>query len=381
MGGHLERDELMATARARTGLDDFGDIPFLEPLDVLVESLNREAGLEGAREQGAAATLTGLLSKRLQLVNDRQRFPAIADEVIEAPVFIVGLPRTGSTHLHALMGEAEGIRTPRYWEMALPSPPPERDTYESDPRIAEIQAVVDQIPAEMFQRHPMSPTRPEQCNMLYDWSFMNQALLAYYDIPSYRDWLLNADYRPALETHRRTLQHLQWHNPGRWVLKYPKHLIALDVLLEAYPDACLIWTHRDPAVVLPSVCSLTGFIRSPDPAYEPLRFGPEWVTLEELVLHRGLAVRDRLADADTRIYDIHYTKLMRDPLVAVTDAFAHFDIPFTDESERRVEKWITEHPKTEHGVHAYRAEDFGLDANRLRERFAFYSDRFGVEAE
>ncbi|MEX1006787.1 MAG: sulfotransferase [Acidimicrobiia bacterium] len=140
MGGNLDRDELIETARAETGLDDFGDVPFIGPLDVLIESLNREAGLEGDRERAAAATLVGLLTKRLQLVRDRTRFPAIADEEVVAPVFILGLPRTGSTHLHALMGQAEGIRTPRYWEMTRPSPPPERETYESDPRIAQVHS-------------------------------------------------------------------------------------------------------------------------------------------------------------------------------------------------------------------------------------------------
>jgi hypothetical protein len=372
----------MATATAQTGLDDFGDIPFLEPLDVLIESLNREAGLEGERESAAAATLIGLLTKRLRLVADRKRFPEIADEAIAAPLFIVGLPRTGSTHLHALMGQAEGIRTPLYWEMSLPSPPPERETFTSDPRIEQVQAVVDQLPEELLKRHPIAPTRPEQCNMLNDWSFIHQALLASYEIPTYRDWLFNADYRPAFEAHRRTLQHLQWHNPGQWVLKYPKHLIALEVLLETYPDARLVWAHRDPAVVLPSVVSFTGYMRaSSTPNFDPKRFGREWAVLEELVLRRGMDVRDQLTDADERIYDLHYHDLMRDPVRSVEAIFGHFGMPFTDTARLGVETWIAENPKTKHGVHEYRAEHFGFDTDRLRERFAFYMTRFGVKPD
>jgi len=377
----VERDKLLDTARAQTGLDDFGDIPFLEPLDVLVESLGREADLDEARDEAAAATITGLLVKRLRLVDDRAKNPTIADETITAPVFIVGLPRTGSTHLHALMAQVDGIRTPQYWEMSLPSPPPEQSTYHTDPRIAQIQAIVDHLPPELLQRHPIAPERPEQCNMLTDWSLIHQALLAYYEIPSYRDWLFNADYGPAFEAHRRTLQHLQWHCPGQWVLKYPKHLIALDVLLDTYPDARLIWTHRDPGVVLPSVCSFTGYIRSANPSYDPLRFGPEWTLFEELVLRRGLAERERLAGADARIHDLHYHDLMADPVAAVGAAFDQFDIEFSDESAQRVQAWIDGHPSTEHGVHRYQAEDFGLDRDRLRERFSFYTDRFDVVAE
>jgi hypothetical protein len=374
----------MATAVAETGLSDFGDIPFLEPLDILVESLNREAGLEGEKEDAAAATLIALLTKRLRLVEDRKRYAEISDEVIRAPLFIVGLPRTGSTHLHALMGQVEGIRTPLYWEMSLPSPPPEKATFTSDPRIAQVQAVVDQLPAELLQRHPIAPRRPEQCNLLNDWSFIHQALLASYEIPTYRDWLFNADYRPALETHWRTLQHLQWRNPGQWVLKYPKHLLALEVLLERYPDARLVWTHRDPGVVLPSVVSFTGYMRaSLTPGFDPKRFGREWALLEELVLRRGLDVRDQLTDSDERIYDLHYHDLMRDPVGTVEAIFSHFGMSFPDTGRRDVETWIADDAKarTRHGVHRYQAQDFGLDPDRLRDRFAFYMTRFGVKPE
>jgi hypothetical protein len=280
------------------------------------------------------------------------------------------------------MSQAEGIRTPRYWEMNHPSPPPTRQTFTTDPRIAQVQALVDQLPAELLMRHPIAAGRPEQCNMLSDWSFLHQALLASYEIPSYLDYLLNTDYRPAFEAHRRILQHLQWRNPGQWVLKYPKHLMTLDVLLEAYPDARLIWTHRDPAVVLPSVVSFTGYMRaSSTPDFEPKRYGREWAVLEELVLHRGLAVRDRWADADKQIYDLHYRDLMGDQVGTVEAICDHFGLPFSPTSRRNVQAFAEKPTKTAYGVHTYRAEDFGFTTKGLRERFAFYIDRFGVAPE
>jgi len=378
----LERHKLLAKAAAQTGLSDFGDLPFHEPLDVLIESLEREGKVTGARRQAAEATLVALLEKRLRLVADRSSFPAIADENIVAPVFIVGLPRTGSTHLHGLMGQIDGVRSPLYWEMAVPSPPPERATFETDARIAQVQAIVDQLPPELLARHPIAPSRPEQCNMLNDWSFFHQALLASYELPTYLNWLLNADYRPAFEAHRRTLQHLQWRNPGRWVLKYPKHLMTLDVLLETYPDARLVWTHRDPAVVLPSVVSFTGYMRkSNTPDFDPIRFGREWAVLEELVLYRGLAVRDQLEDPGERIIDVHYSDLMADPIGTVESIADRVGIELGDQSIQRISEFIDEHPQTKHGVHTYRPEDFGLDADRLRERFGAYMRRFAVKAE
>jgi hypothetical protein len=378
----LDRDELMDRARRQTGLDDFGDLPFLEPLDVLISSLRHDAKAAPSVREGAADMLTGVLAKRLALVNDRTIHPEIAHEAITAPIVIVGQPRSGSTHLHALLACVDGLRSPQFWEMSVPSPPPERDTYGTDPRIAAVQEFVDGMPPELLVRHPMAATRPEQCNLLNDWSFVNQAWLASYDIPTYRDWFLDADYRSAYEAHRRTLQHLQWRNPGRWVLKYPKHLLSLDALLETYPDALLVWTHRDPATVIPSVVSLTGYMREANfPDYDRARFGREWAVIEELALHRGLAVRDGGRYPDERNFDLHYPDLMRDEVGAVEAVCAHAGVPFDAASRARVQRWIDDHPKTKHGVHRYSADDFGLDTQRLRDRFAFYSRRFGIEPE
>jgi hypothetical protein len=376
----LDVETLLTLARAQSGLEDVGDVPFLEALTVLVDALEREAQLDESRRASIAATLVGLLVKRLRLVDDRQRNAQIADEQIIAPVLIVGAPRTGSTHLHALLAQDAENRVPLFWEQMLPSPPPEQSTYDTDPRIAQIQAVVDATPVELLKRHPISPSRPEQCNFLLDWSFLNCALLASYDVPSYRNWLFDTDQGPAYAAHRRMLQHLQWRKPGPWVLKYPKHLMALDTLLATYPDARLIWTHRDPAVVLPSVASLTGYIRSASPGYDPRRFGPEWTLVEELVLRRGVSYRDRYPDP-RRDHDVHYSDLMRDPVGAVEGIYAHLGRRLSADARRRIESWIAEHPQTRHGKHRYTAEEFGLTTDGLRRRFAFYTDRFGIEPE
>ncbi|MDT7549049.1 MAG: hypothetical protein QOE84_1443, partial [Actinomycetota bacterium] len=166
MTAELTVDALVSGAQAATGLEDLGDLPFLEPLTVLVEALNREARLDDTRRQQVATTLTGLLVKRLQLVADRARFPAIADEVVTAPLIVVGAPRTGSTHLHALLGQDPANRVPLFWEQNLPSPPPETATYLTDARIAQIEAAVAQMPADLLKRHPVAANRPEQCNLL-----------------------------------------------------------------------------------------------------------------------------------------------------------------------------------------------------------------------
>jgi hypothetical protein len=382
MAEPIVRDTLLEHARVLAGLDDFGDIPFLEPLDRLIDSLDHDAHVEGEVRDRAVEMLTGVLVKRLRLVEDRRRHPEIATEVVTAPIVIVGQPRSGSTHLHALLACVDGLRAPRFWEMSVPSPPPDRATYETDARIAAVQDIVDALPEELMVRHPMAATRPEQCNLLNDWSFVNQAWMASFDIPSYREWFLDADYAPAYEAHRRTLQHLQWRHPGRWVLKYPKHLLSLDALLDTYPDAVLVWTHRDPAVVLPSVVSLTGYMRASNtPGFDPVRFGREWVVIEELALHRGLATRDSGRCPATRNVDVPYAALMADPVGSVAVICEQAGVPFDAGSRRAVERWLDEDGKAHHGPHRYAAADFGLDPDRLRARFGFYTRRFGIERE
>jgi hypothetical protein len=379
VNGRITPDEVVEEARRRTGLDDPGDVPYREPLAVLADSLERDAGVEGEVREGAREMLIGVMAKRFRLVDDRARHPEIAEQAITAPVVIVGQPRSGSTHLHALLACVAGVRAPQFWEMSSPSPPPERDTYATDPRIDAVQGMLELLPAELLVRHPMSATRPEQCNLLNDWSLINQAWMASWDIPTYRDWFLDADYQPAYEAHRRTLQHLQWRHPGRWVLKYPKHLLSLAELVATYPDAWLVWTHRDPAAVVPSVLSLTGFMRqSNTPDYDPVRFGREWTSIEELTLHRGLAVRDGGGLPAERNLDVQYVDFMADPVGTVEGICRQVGLPFDEASRDAVQRWLESHPREQHGVHRYSAADFGLDAERLRDRFRFYIDRFDI---
>jgi hypothetical protein len=381
MGRTFDQGAMVAAAIEQTGLDDLGDLPFDLPLGILLASLERDARLDERGDAAVAGLVNQMLVKRLQLVRDRAAHPAIADERIVAPVFIIGLPRTGSTHLHALMSQVEGARTPMFWEMSMPSPPPRRESFTTDPRVAQVQAIVDQLPAELLQRHPIAPMRPEQCNMLMDWSFVNQAWTAMWEISSYRDWLFDFDYGLAFEAHRRTLQHLQWQVPGTWFLKYPKHMINLQALLAMYPDARFVWTHRDPGVVLPSVVSFTSYYRSQNPSYDPVLFGREWAMLEEAVARRGIDVRDHHPGVEERSIDVYFRDLMSDPHGTITSICAHGGLAYSGTSQANVQQWLDDHPRTKHGEHTYAAADFGFDVEQLRRRFGFYIERFDVPIE
>jgi hypothetical protein len=378
MTDRVDRQLLMKQATQATDLSDFGDIPFEEALDVLIFSLEREARLDDARRAETAQMIVGALVKRLRLAEDRKRYPAIADEQIRTPIFIVGLPRTGSTNLHRLMAKCEGIRAPRRWEMARPSPPPTAATYETDPRIAEVHRTeIAGASEELMTRHPVGADYPEQCQSLSDHAFMNWALLAPYEIPTYRDWLLTADHRPSYEAHRRTLQHLQYRHPGQWVLKYPKHILALDALIAVYPDAKLIWTHRDPAKVIPSAISLIAAFRSATPGYDPKLLGRSWSPFEELGLRRGLGLRERLFKPED-VYDMHYRDVMQDPVAAIAAAYRQFGLSLSQTSRANILGFLADNPKDKHGVHQYSPAEYGLDEAVLRTTFRDYVERFQV---
>jgi hypothetical protein len=329
----------------------------------------------------ARLVLPGLV-KRLRLVDDRKRYPEIAASEVRAPIVITGLPRTGSTHLQALLATRPGARSPLEWEMRLPSPPPVADTFGTDPRIAEVATAISARPgASALQAiHPYGATRPEQCLGLIDWSFVNQTYLAYQRVPSYYEFYLNADQRLVYEHHKRFLQHLQAFAPGEWVVKWPKHVFGLEALLEVYPDARIVWTHRDPAKVVPSSASFVGTLRSMNsPLFDPRRFGAEWTAVEEMGLHRGLAARDRVGDE--QFLDVQYNDLVTDPVAEVTRIYRHFGIPVDDETIRRVGDFQDENPQGKHGAHQYTPEQFGFDPERVRRRFAAYTERFGIEPD
>ncbi|MET0628867.1 MAG: sulfotransferase [Acidimicrobiia bacterium] len=383
MTGLVDADRLLEQATTATGLDDWGDLPFREPLEAYLWSLAHESGQPPERLELLAGGTVATLVKRLRLVDDRKQHPEIAAERIVAPIVIVGLPRTGSTHLHAVMATRPGARAPLQWEMNEPSPPPDAATFACDPRIARVQGALDARPnADELQRaHPFGATRPEQCIGLIDWSFVNSAALAAHSLPSYFDWFLDADQRIAYEHHRRMLQHLQWRVPGEWVLKWPKHVFALDALLATYPDARIVWTHRDPGTVLPSVCNFVGAVRrSVSPGYDPVRFAKEWTALEEIGLWRAMNVRACMDD-EARFFDVQYNDLTADPVGTVCDVYEYFGVAVDDSARRAFAEFQDENPKDKFGPHTYTAEQYGLDSERMRDRFRPYIERFGVEPD
>ena len=379
----LDEEGLLAAARRRTHLSDFGDPAFREPLRRLLHSLESEARLNLVGRVAAREDITRILANRLKLQRDRQQYPGIAAQEIRRPLFITGMPRSGSTLLHGLLAQDAANRVPVNWETLHPSPPPEWATHETDRRIDRADREIRwfSLLAPDFRKiHPVGARLPEECVVILSHAFLSFQFSSTYFVPSYQSWLDQQDLSPAYRYHRQFLQHLQWRcGSERWVLKAPPHLPGLRALFAIYPDANVIMTHRNPLEVVASVASLHTVLRQTfSDAVDPLEIGPEVAEMLADDIRRGLQVLDNGCVPPGRLLDVTYPDLMRDPLAVVRRVYAQFDLPLTAATETRMRRFLAEHPRDREGHHEYSLEQFGLDAERERERFRTYRERFGL---
>jgi Sulfotransferase family len=375
----LRADELEAEARTHTGLHDFGDGEHREGLDNLVRSFNEEAGLTDTGEVMQRVRLVSLLSSRLQVEATYREHPDIDAQVVEGPVFVIGLPRTGTTALSQLVAADPQFRSLRTWESSAPCPPPETATEHSDPRIAATEAglaMMDEMFPLMKTMHHTEATTATECQDLLGMSFRTVHFDGFGRVPSYLAWVTECDMRGTYRYHRRVLRLLQWHCPPRlWHLKTPVHMFSLPALLEAYPDAKFLWSHRDPAKVLGSVCSLIHYTRSwSSDRDDSLELGTEQLERWWLAVSRAMAFRAEVGDE--RFADLSFADLQVDPVGALGDAYARIGIAFDDRSRAAVSAWAGGHEPGAHGRHSYELADFGLDPDRVHERFAPYMDAY-----
>lgn len=377
----LDTRALLAAARRTARWDDFGVPDVNEPFRRLVESIESEAQLNLLGRIAAREDLGRMLVNRLELERDRQRHPEIAAEQIRRPLFITGLPRSGSTLLHNLFAQDPANRVPLNWETMYPSPPPDRATYATDPRADRAERQIrwfGWLQPEFCRVHPVAARQAEECVVILSHSFLSYQFSSMYFVPSYQSWMEQQDLGPAYECHRRFLQHLQWRCPAeRWVLKAPPHFPTLDALLAVYPDARVVVTHRDPLEVAASVASLHVVLRSTfSDAVEPTEVGPEVSEMLANDIARGMAALDAGCARPGQVLDVWYGDLVRNPLATVRKIYAHFELPLTADAEARMRRFPREQLQPE-GRHEYSLEAFGLAADRERERYRAYRERYG----
>lgn len=382
----LTPESMMRAARKSAGLEDFGPDSFRPGLEKLMESLEREGRLTLFGRFFARRQMLELLGHRLELAEMRRQRPEIADEVIRRPLFIVGLPRTGTTLLYGLLAEDPANRAPLSWEIDQPTPPAETETYHTDPRIASTQARFDQVNqlAPGFQTiHPVGALMPQECIVPTASEFMSIRFQMCFDCESYDEWLLEQDMRPTYEHHRRFLQHMQSRHKGeRWILKSPGHLGPIDALFDVYPDAMVVQTHRDPLRVIPSVANLEYTMRlvSSD-AVDPARVGQQMLSVWSKLLNQGMASRAAHPERERQMLDLSMREVVGDPIACVEKIYRHFELELSGEARDRMKAYLAAHPKDEFGVHRYSLEAFGLEADSVNAAFKGYRERFGIEAE
>lgn len=379
--GSFRVEGLLDAARRKTGLDDFGHPPFDEPLRRLVESMEHEARLNPMGRLATRYDLIHLLVNRLRMEEDRRRHPGIVAEEPRRPIFIAGLPRTGTTLLHSLLALDPANRVPLTWETMYPSPPPEAATYLTDRRIDRVEVQIrwfHRMLKDFNRIHPVGARLPIECLVITSHAFLSYQFETTHRLPSYLGWLEGQDLRPAYEVHRRFLQHLQWRCPGeRWVLKAPAHMFDFEALFSVYPDACVVMTHRDPIAMTASNASLTATLRGAfSDKVDPLEVGPECTRRWAEAITRALRSRDRGCAPADRFLDLYYDDLVGDPIGAVRKVYAHFDLPFPERLDEKVGQFHRKNPKDRFGRHRYSLEDFGLSRDEELKRYAAYRERF-----
>jgi Sulfotransferase family len=381
----VDLDERMHdNARKTVGFDDFGDPAYRKALGMLLEAYDREARLTPFGRMVLEQQLSTLLCNRLRAQKMLAADPGIVRHEIRRPIFILGLPRTGTTALHHLLGQDPGIQVLEYWLGASPQPRPPRDGWERLPdfkRAVRDLKMTYWLDPSLKAIHLMTADGPEECRHLLSQSFTDDTFDCNATIPSYSQWYASCDMRPTYAHHRRLLQIIGSTSPERrWVLKYPVHMRNLGTVLETYPDACFVHCHRDPAKVLPSLCSLVVGWR----AISEERFDREALAREQMeVWAAGMehAIEVRRSHDPARFFDLSFAEVVADPIGAVKRIYARFEVPLMEESERRLRAWRDDNPRGKYGEHRYAAADFGLTTAMIHDRYAAYIDHFGIVRE
>jgi hypothetical protein len=381
-------DDFIRLARRRTGLDDFGDVDLAAPLQRFLDACSDDAALGLVGRFATRWDVVRFLSNLLLLRAAEQSHPEILAEPIARPIFITGLPRSGTTFLHRMMLEDSANRAPLVYETIYPCPPRSGRHDRRATQVAQQLRVFDRLAPEFHGLHPLEATSPQECSEITAHVFRSLRFDTNYRIPSYRAWL-EADasgHVPAYRFHRRFLQHLQ-HQDGRrahppqWVVKCPDHLFALEAIRAVYPDARLVFVHRDPLRVLLSVAQLTEVLRRPFTRQLDLEeLGREESQRWWDGTQRMIAVGDD-AGLPEPVCHVHYLDLVSDPVSTVAQVYGHFGLGLPSAAAASMERFVAAQPNGGYGRHAYRFEDHGLDAEAERQKFRGYMLRFGVVPE
>lgn len=372
--------DLLAAARDKVGLTEFGDDWFLEPLETLVSALNEEAQLSTLGRDLTSRRLTGLLADRLRMRALQRQHPEILEIEPVVATEICGLPRTGSTLLHRLLAASPKLTSTLSWETSYPIPFPDEgaDAAERKRRAQERMRIFLEYSPEFGDIHTIEWDGPEEDVILVDRSFTSMSFESFYHVPSYGNWLRTADQGKAYDELRQWLQILQWQQPARaetrWVLKSPHHLTATDTVLDTFPDCTIVMTHRAPARAVPSYASMVHTISAQySDAGDPKTIGRYWSERFAALLRDFAEVRARRPH---RFVDVHYETMLTEPVAQAERVLTELGLAADAADVASFESHMDRDRRERHAAHSYSAQDYGLSAEQLESDFAFYTREY-----
>src|SRR4029077_4862617 len=378
---------LCAEARRRTGLEDFGDPPLEPALSILVDSLDLQADLHPKGRFLMRVHLLELLETRLRLVEAwSARSEALADSLIQRPIFITGMPRSGSTFLHELLAEDPENQVPRVWEVMFPLPVQNRARSEIDPRVRKAEASLwwfRRLAPRGDSVYPMRAWTPHECVAIHSHTLLSGEFVSTCYVPNYQAFLHAADFGPVYNWQKRFLQHLQLGFPTRrWVLKSPDHIFALEGLLAVFPDAMIIQTHRDPLEVLRSSSQLTHVLQGLFGRVASLdQLGVREARMLAEGIERIMRFRAAHPELATRCIYVTYPELVSDPLAIVRQIYQQFDIRLTEVAAERMQRMASNRSRYRGHNGSPTLAELGLDGPAEIRRFQSYCSRFGITCQ
>ncbi|MBI4516962.1 MAG: sulfotransferase [Deltaproteobacteria bacterium] len=371
-------------AMQQSGTGDFGDCSYLEGMRVVLAAYDGEAKFHPAGRQAARATLVQALKTRLRSQQLLQQHAAVLTREIRRPVIVLGLVRTGSTALHHLLGQDPDINVLEYWLAAHPQPRPPRSQWRDLPDFQESAAEIEGMYAfdpSLRGVHLMAPDLAEECRHLLAQSFTDDAYEVNATVPSYTKWYENGHHRAAYLRHRDLIKLIGSTAPAdrRWILKYPVHMKHLGALLEVYPDACIVQTHRDPSRVLASYIDLiAGFRAIFEQDIDRAAIGREQLEVWAAGSERAIAVRRE--HHPSQFFDLYFHEFVADPIGSVRRIYERFGLSLSAAAEERMRQWQQSTPEGKHGKR-HTMEDVGITRAEVLDRFAAYMKYFDLKPE
>ncbi len=385
-GFELELDSLMAAARREAQLEDLGGDEFMPALRLLIDSIENEARLSPFGRYFARRQLIEVLTHRLRMTDYRGKHPEVADQEIRRPLLVLGLPRTGTTLLYELLAQDPSHRAPLSWELDDPCPAPPGPLGVEDPRVKRCErrmAALRSMSPGFQAIHPIGAMLPQECLVATAYAIHSVRFELCFDVPRYQKWLTRQDMSYAYQVHFEILQHLQSRQPTtRWVLKSPGHLGTFDSILQRYPDAMMVQTHRDPQKVIPSLASLYANMRSIATSdLQADKIGGQVLETWSSYLEQGIRKRMDQPEKAHHIVDVQFDDLTANPIDTVKRVYEHFELRLDPETLDRMRAYLARNKRYRHGVHRYNAQTFGLDSGQIESAFKRYCDHFGIRRE